>query len=404
MCAAPENWSAYDALPVGVCVRSEEGRVLYANEMFGALLGYDPAHTLGLPMRVLECEARDPALGTATRSCAYRRNDGRLVRVAETETVVLSAYGVPAFLRTLTDVSPLLDPIRADDERLRTILACSPIGVSAARRDNGRIVFANARFAELVGVPLEDVIGMRAGGFYADGEQQQRVCTRLKSDGIVQNLEVQFRRADGVPFWALFTVDKAEFDGTAVELGWIYDYTERRRMEETLREMASRDPLTGIFNRRSFMELAHERLSRASRANEPLSIMVLDIDHFKLVNDTYGHAAGDEALCGIARVCQEALRDHDILGRLGGEEFVVALPKTSMEDALGVAERLRRGVARTAFVTCDPRFELTVSIGIASIDGSNDSVERAIHRADIALYRSKRLGRNRSSIFRPEIL
>lgn len=404
MVGASDVWTAFDVLPIGACVRSADGEILYANDALGVLLGYDLAHLLGSPLCLVECEARDPGCGSVGRPCAYRRNGGRLIRVIETETPIVSDDGTRVFLRTLTDVTCLSDPILADGERLRTILARSPIGVSVSRREDGVIIFANARFAELLGLPLERVIGSRAAGFYADEDQRQRVVTRLKSDGAVLNHEVQFRRADGSPFWTLFTVNTAEIDGVAVNLAWIYDYTERRRMEETLREMASRDPLTGIFNRRSFMELAQQQLSRASRFVEPLSIMVLDIDHFKQVNDTYGHAAGDEALRGISRVCQEALREYDVFGRLGGEEFVFALPDTAVEDGLGVAERIRRGISRTAFVTCDPRFELTVSIGIAAVEGFNDDIERAIHRADIALYRSKRLGRNRSSIFRPEML
>lgn len=214
-------------------------------------------------------------------------------------------------------------------------------------------------------------------------------------------MEVQFRRADGSPFWTLFTVNQAVIQGTAVNLAWIYDYTERRSMEEALRDMASRDPLTGIFNRRSFMDMARAQLARAHRFHEPLSVFVLDVDHFKRINDSFGHATGDDALRMVAAGCQAILREYDILGRLGGEEFVVVLPGATADESRVVAERVRRHLARMPIEAPDGTFRLTVSIGIAGLEGATDTLERAIHRADLALYRAKHLGRNLVAVFEP---
>ncbi|AWJ89739.1 GGDEF domain-containing protein [Azospirillum baldaniorum] len=302
--------------------------------------------------------------------------------------------GIVGVIHDLTEGLP-------SEERLQAILEQSPIGVSVSRRDDGKIIFVNTRFAELIGLKREDLIGRQARDYYLDRHQRERVIDRLRSYGSVTNMEVQFRRADGSSFWTLFTVNQAVIQGVQVNLAWIYDYTDRRNMEEALRDMASRDPLTGIYNRRSFMELARSQLARAHRFSEPMSVFVLDVDHFKRINDSYGHATGDDALRMVAGGCQAILREYDILGRLGGEEFVVVLPGATAEESRVVAERVRRHLSRMAIPGPEGRFHLTSSIGISALDGSYDTLEKAIHRADLALYRAKREGRNRVVVYEP---
>lgn len=302
--------------------------------------------------------------------------------------------GIVGVIHDLTEGLP-------SEERLQAILEQSPIGVSVSRREDGKIVFVNTRFAELIGLKREDLIGRQARDYYLDRNQRERVIERLRTYGSVTNMEVQFRRADGSSFWTLFTVNQAVIQGVQVNLAWIYDYTDRRNMEEALRDMASRDPLTGIYNRRSFMELARSQLARAHRFNEPMSVFVLDVDHFKRINDSYGHATGDDALRMVAGGCQAILREYDILGRLGGEEFVVVLPGATAEESRVVAERVRRHLSRMAIPGPEGRFHLTSSIGISALDGAYDTLEKAIHRADLALYRAKREGRNRVVVYEP---
>ncbi len=302
--------------------------------------------------------------------------------------------GIVGVIHDLTEGLP-------SEERLQAILEQSPIGVSVSRRDDGKIIFVNTRFAELIGLKREDLIGRQARDYYLDRHQRERVIERLRSYGSVTNMEVQFRRADGSSFWTLFTVNQAVIQGVQVNLAWIYDYTDRRNMEEALRDMASRDPLTGIYNRRSFMELARSQLARAHRFSEPMSVFVLDVDHFKRINDSYGHATGDDALRMVAGGCQAILREYDILGRLGGEEFVVVLPGATAQESRVVAERVRRHLSRMAIPGPEGRFHLTSSIGISAIEGAYDTLEKAIHRADLALYRAKREGRNRVVVYEP---
>jgi diguanylate cyclase (GGDEF)-like protein len=167
-----------------------------------------------------------------------------------------------------------------------------------------------------------------------------------------------------------------------------------RRVAEV---MAMTDPLTGLFNRRHFLDLAARESARVSRARQPLAVLMLDIDHFKTVNDTFGHATGDQVLTHVARICLGCTRQCDTLARLGGEEFAVLLPDTSMETALTIAERARAAVAddMTLRGPDGAPMRTTLSIGVATLAQGDDGIAAALDRADKAMYLAKSSGRNR---------
>ena len=162
-----------------------------------------------------------------------------------------------------------------------------------------------------------------------------------------------------------------------------------------LRELAATDPLTGVANRRSIERLGEEAIAAARRSGEGLCVLILDIDHFKQVNDRYGHLTGDRALAKVATACTAALRQFDQLGRIGGEEFLVLLPRTRMAQARQVAERIRSTVEMQQFADIDPDLRLSVSIGIAELRPEDRDLQALCERADSALYAAKDGGRNR---------
>jgi diguanylate cyclase (GGDEF)-like protein len=171
-----------------------------------------------------------------------------------------------------------------------------------------------------------------------------------------------------------------------------------RALEEAnarLNRLATLDPLTGVWNRRRFLELAGAELGRARRYGRHLGIFLLDLDRFKLVNDTYGHAAGDEVLRTVVKRTREALRASDHIARFGGEEFVVLLPETDEEGTSIVAERVRVSLAQTPVLTDGRAVPITGSIGVANWLPDEASIEQTLRRADSALYAAKQAGRNR---------
>jgi len=183
---------------------------------------------------------------------------------------------------------------------------------------------------------------------------------------------------------------------SGVYLAVLRDIREHKRIEEKLHLLAITDPLTGVFNRRQVILLAEREISRARRINHPISAILLDVDHFKQVNDTKGHRAGDQALQEIAQACQENLREHDIFGRYGGDEFIAILPETGLETAFVVAERLRKRAETLPKAECPERWCVTISLGVAALDTNSPSgLDNLLEQADRALYKAKAAGRNR---------
>lgn len=168
-----------------------------------------------------------------------------------------------------------------------------------------------------------------------------------------------------------------------------------------LQSMASTDPLTGVANRRRLAQRAAEEISRARRSNQAVTLAMIDLDHFKNLNDTHGHEAGDRALCAVAATCVEALRGVDLVSRTGGEEFVVLMPETTLERGIEVAERLRHAISQIALPVSGGCLTLSASFGVATLRPGETSIDEMLKRADQALYRSKANGRNRVSSQEP---
>ena len=170
---------------------------------------------------------------------------------------------------------------------------------------------------------------------------------------------------------------------------------ELRKALAKLEKLATTDSLTGVANRHHLLTIGKREFSRACRYTRPFSVLMLDIDHFKTINDTYGHAAGDEALKAMAKAAVNSLRQVDFFGRFGGEEFVAFLPETNIRAAVEVAERIRRTIARISLSVPDGVAYVTVSIGVATYRRGDRTLDAILKRADDALYAAKNQGRDR---------
>ncbi|WP_158303991.1 sensor domain-containing diguanylate cyclase [Paramagnetospirillum magneticum] len=266
----------------------------------------------------------------------------------------------------------------------------------------GRYLGYNGAFRELHGVGPTDWIGRTTAemvnpGFAAIASQADTQA--LAEAGRVQfeaHLEVAADRALDV------VVNKTVWHGRDNRpegvIGVMLDITERKRMEAELRRLATTDVLTGIFNRRHFMEMARIEVDRARRHGRPLVALMLDIDHFKRINDTHGHPVGDVAIKALADVCTQIIRHEDVLGRMGGEEFAIVLTETDLDGALLVAERLRQAVAAIRIPAELGTVAFTTSIGVAERLEGDATIDTILSRADMALYSAKRSGRNKVAV------
>lgn len=205
--------------------------------------------------------------------------------------------------------------------------------------------------------------------------------------------EVTGRHKDGRPLPLYLSIGEFEVNGEPHFTGILHDMSRRLALEEELRHQANTDALTGVFNRRYFIEQLEREMTRAARYQAPLSLMVIDLDHFKQINDRHGHSAGDQALNRAVSLLAEQLRSADVLARFGGDEFVVLLPETELETAHGVGQRLCDRAADTEVIEGGSE-RLSFSIGVAQFSGEEDLSE-LLRRVDDALYRAKDRGRGR---------
>lgn len=180
--------------------------------------------------------------------------------------------------------------------------------------------------------------------------------------------------------------------------------TQELRRQKEAAELAARiDPLTGLTSRRAFTEIADAEIQRSLRYRSPLSLLMIDLDHFKGINDTHGHATGDAVLVSFAHTVSQQVREVDVAGRLGGEEFVVLLPNVGAAEAMQVAERMRQAVADNALLVNGQRLSYTASFGVAEFNPRELTLSSLLSRADAALYQAKHLGRNRVQVADPVV-
>jgi diguanylate cyclase (GGDEF)-like protein/PAS domain S-box-containing protein len=269
---------------------------------------------------------------------------------------------------------------------------------------NGVVQEVNRAPLERAGYLREDVIGQYfydAPWWNYDDEVRTQLIAAIDAakQGESSRYDVAVKMGDDlVPIDFMIAPVRDSTDKIIGLLPTAVDITERKHLEEELERQAHLDYLTGLPNRRSFMERGAVELSRTLRYNNSISIIMLDIDLFKQINDAYGHQVGDQVLKTLAMIFQEVLRNDDISGRLGGEEFGIVLPETRIDKAAEVAERLREVISTTEVsLPMGLKIHFTASIGIASLVDKNSSFNMLLDESDKALYRAKQAGRNKVS-------
>ena len=267
----------------------------------------------------------------------------------------------------------------------------------------GDFVSVNPSMARFMGYPSVDEflrgIGSGEHQAFLDMGQYHEFRRAVLERGQVLNYEAQGHRRDGAPFWCSLS---AKLVGDDLIEGFVVDVTDRKTSEEQLTFLARHDPLTGLVNRREFEIRLERALITARRETVSHGLLYMDLDQFKLVNDTCGHIAGDELLRQITIQLQDHMRSVDTLARLGGDEFGVLLQNCSKEDATNVAHKLRQLIQDFRFAWDNKVFTLGVSIGLVTIDDKTESIKSLLSLADAACYAAKDAGRNRVHEYTPE--
>ncbi len=268
--------------------------------------------------------------------------------------------------------------------------------------EDGIIERCNKAIEPLFGYSPQELLGQNVkvlmSGMHHENHDQylERYLRTGKGEIIGIGREVSGRRKDGEEIPLYLSI--GEFTGSNGRqfTGILHDISDRKRLEAELHTIANTDPLTGAHNRRYFVDQAELELNRAQRYQHPLSLMILDLDFFKQVNDQYGHAAGDAALKTVVDICRQMLREQDTLCRLGGDEFAVLLPETDLAGATLVAERATEAIAGAVVPGTDEELQLSISIGVTALDPDSDAeFQTFMSAADAALYEAKTHGRGR---------
>jgi diguanylate cyclase (GGDEF)-like protein/PAS domain S-box-containing protein len=291
----------------------------------------------------------------------------------------------------------------ASKRRLETVFRAAPDCIFILD-EHDHVVSMNNCTQTTFGYPSQEAMGKTIGELIMPPEgiipnSQGDIADQLSQLGdCYQNghQEVTAKRKDGATFPAELSLSPIPQGDTREFVGIMHDISERKRLQERLEKLATRDALTQLSNRRHLDEqLDHEFLRAVRYYDQPLSVLLIDVDHFKKCNDTYGHQGGDAVLVALGQLLSGSIRKVDIAGRYGGEELMVVLPQTELDQALTFAERIRQQIADIVVVHDGHDITITVSIGVASVASSGATTTKAlVQAADQALYQAKDGGRN----------
>jgi diguanylate cyclase (GGDEF)-like protein/PAS domain S-box-containing protein len=297
----------------------------------------------------------------------------------------------------------VLGELRNTNQRLHDMTAELAEGLFVLDED-GQVAFMNPeaerllgwRREELADRKLHDLIHLHDSEELLPGDQCG-VMQALKDRTVCRRDGERFKRNNGSSFPVAYSASPMLLpDGRPAVVVSFQDITARKSLEKQLAELATHDDLTGLYNRRELERLLEVETQRSRRYQRPLSVFMLDVDHFKQVNDDHGHDVGDQILRQLSERIRQNIRTADIATRYGGEEFVVILPETPLEEALEAAERLRTAVAGAPFPLTDGQaLDIRISIGVACLAGEETGSPDIIKAADDAMYQAKQAGRNR---------
>ena len=283
--------------------------------------------------------------------------------------------------------------LRESEIRYRLLFEQNAAGVCVSRLD-GLILDCNVTFAQMLGSSRSQIVGMSMSSLYANPSEADELTALLRSAGTLNSVEVELRRADKRVLWVLSNLVLVGDAASGVVHATVVDISDRKRAEEQIEFHAYHDVLTHLPNRKLFTDRLRHGLTRAKRNNKAVAVMFIDVDHFKTINDTLGHTAGDELLLEMARRLRECVRDDDTVARLGGDEFTIILSELRQpEDAVGVAQKILETVQEPLTIGGMP-IVVSASIGIALYPEDGHDPESLLRNADSAMYRAKEEGRN----------
>ena len=391
-----------------------QGLYTHVSEVSEVVFGYPPSELVG-SMHFYDLhpeEGREAfkraALAVFAQKEAFaglhnrvQTKDGHEVWVSTNGIALLNGDGTLRGYRggdlDITERKQAEAQLRVNAEKHEAILRTAMDGFWLVNA-KGHLLEVNEAYSRMSGYSVEELLTMSVSDLESEEAAAETAAhiTNVTARG-ADRFESRHRRKDET----LIDVEVSAqlvVGGTGEITCFLRDITARKHLQDELTKQATTDELTQIFNRRHFIELAQREIKRSVRHRGPVTVALLDIDHFKHTNDTFGHAAGDQALVAFVSVCKTIIREIDVLARIGGDEFALLLPETTVEQAHSAAERIRLAVEELPIESADVHVSMTVSAGVAGLSGDDEKIDNLLRRADKALYQAKETGRNRTVV------
>lgn len=317
---------------------------------------------------------------------------------------LVTTFVLAAQLRFATYTAQKYQSAFEEEQKHKTLLLdMAPFPVLLARLMDDSVVYMNAPCQKILGINSDQIKSLRFSEFFSTPQKRDELIEQTKSAQFVESFDVELnvQNSDHNTLWITLSSRIFEMDGELLLYINFTNITDQKETEQALFVQASTDALTGLYNRRQFLTLTKQALALSQREKTPFCVLMLDIDHFKNINDTYGHDVGDVVLKHLAETMQNTLRQSDIIARWGGEEFIVFLHNTLPEKALTPANKLRQAVQDLTLTIDGNSIAFTISVGVSS-DQILDILSLQ-KEADIALYHSKESGRNQTTLYTPDL-
>jgi len=316
---------------------------------------------------------------------------------------LLLAAGITLAQRFVRQNEQLQRTLRQSEAQLRHLIESAPLPLLVVRSGDHAILYANDRALQQFGLDMDSVRGKSLDEFHVDPAVRDAVTRALEAEAPMRDYEVQMKDLSGRPSWLLLSAQRLRFGGEDCLLVAAANIDDRKRLQEDMRRRAMHDPLTTLPNRAMFVEALERAVGRAKRRRTRFSVLFVDLDRFKEVNDTLGHAAGDELLQTMADRLVQAVRQSDLVARMGGDEFVILIEEhRGPEEVMIVAQKVLTMLDRPVMIEWK-EVAISGSVGIASFPEDGESAEALLKNADTAMYQAKERGRNNFQFFSEEL-
>jgi diguanylate cyclase (GGDEF)-like protein/PAS domain S-box-containing protein len=426
--------TTFQQAPVGIIHTSFAGKILRCNARFAQFIGYPAGEVPGITFpqitapediastqEIIEQMQRGP-INSACWEKRYIRKDGSLTWAKVTMSVQRDSEGRAQHLIVLVEdinalkaaeerLAEIQQALRSSEERYRIAFQTSIDAINISRLSDGAYIDCNQAFLDIAGYERQEVMGRTSLelGIWVDKRDRRKLMQMLLQSSICRGLEARFRKKNGEILWGQMSASIVEVDGTPCVLSITRDITQTRLAEEEIRNLAFYDPLTALPNRRLLLERLRQRAAACAPCEGSQALLFIDLDNFKMLNDTLGHRTGDLLLREVGRRIVACVREAGTVGRLGGDEFLVMLeglseaaPEAAIQ-AEATGEKILASLGQPYLLNSHECLS-SASIGIALFGDRISSTDEIFQQADIALHQAKAAGRNTMRFFSPTML